>query len=263
MAKDFRINGFEQIKAFYSWVFNNADKRVTSQHISLYMFLLNQGNRNNWVEWFKCPFDLAMTGACIGNKKTYYSCLADLVEWGLIQYQKGANEWKAPLIKLEVLNSTSTDTATVPQSEPLVLPLVLPLPTPLPTHIYKLITTNIKRVTDNIETIIEFLDSNENIVTEDKGAGGKRERFTNIPPKIIDVQERIKERGITNFTAEVFHAHYTSKGWMIGKNPMKNWDAALTTWQANSNSNSKPVNGNKPKTRLQMIYEQNHKDEDY
>jgi uncharacterized protein YdaU (DUF1376 family) len=99
---------------------------------------------------------------------------------------------------------------------------------------------------------------------EEKGVQGeKKKKFMNIPPTIIEVQERIKERGITNFTAEVFHAHYTSKGWMIGKNPMKNWDAALTTWQANSNSNSKPVNGNKPKTRLQMIYEQNHKEDDY
>jgi len=158
-SKPYRINGFEQIKAFYSWVFNNADKRITPQHISLYLFLINQANRNNWVEWFKVPYDLGMTGACIGNKKTYYSCLAELSEWGMIQYKKGVNEWKAPLIRLEVLKSTATDTATVPLPEPLPIPLVIPLPTPLPTHIYKLLTSNLKLITDNIEEVVKFLEN--------------------------------------------------------------------------------------------------------
>ena len=88
---------------------------------------------------------------------------------------------------------------------------------------------------------------------EKRGAGERRKRFSNIPPTIKELEERMEERGITNFKAEVFHSHYTSVGWKIGKNPMKNWDAALTTWQLNNNG--KPVNG-KPKTRLQQIYEQ-------
>jgi len=148
-----RINGFEQIKVFYSWVFNNADKSVKPHHISLYLFLVNQNNRNNWVEWFKCPFDLGMAGSCIGNKKTYYKTLDDLQEWGLLKYEKGINNWKAPLIKLEVLirttSVTATDTASVPTSEPQVLPLDTPLPTPLGTHIDKHITNNLKPITDN------------------------------------------------------------------------------------------------------------------
>lgn len=155
-----RINGFDQLKAFYSWVFNNQDKNVKSQHISLYVFLLNQNNRNNWVEWFKCPFDLAMSGSAIGNKKTYYNCLRDLSDWGLIEYKKGINDWKAPSIKLEVLKCTSTATATVPQS----VPLLQPLPIPLPTHIYKLITDNLELITNNLENwILSALEQNEQV----------------------------------------------------------------------------------------------------
>ena len=66
----YRINGFKQIEAFYSIVFSGKYE-LSPQHISLYMFLLNQNNRANWVEWFKCPYDLAMNGAMIGSKKTY------------------------------------------------------------------------------------------------------------------------------------------------------------------------------------------------
>lgn len=142
-----RINGFTQIKAFYSWVFDNQELNIKPQHISLYLFLLNQNNRVNWVEWFKCPFDLAMYGSCISSKKTYYSCLNDLTEWKMIQHKKGINKWKAPLIKLEVLK----DTATVPQSEPQPEQVSEPLSTLLPTHIYKLLTDNHKQLVSVIE----------------------------------------------------------------------------------------------------------------
>ena len=154
-----RINGFEQIKGFYSWVFANQDKDIKPQHTSLYVFLLNQNNRNNWIEWFKCPYDLAMAGSCISSKKTYYKCLTDLNEWGLIGYKAGVNTWKSPLIKLEVLK----DTSTVPQSEPQVLQLDIPqhillllqLSTPQPIHNIKLLTDNFELITNNLESIIK------------------------------------------------------------------------------------------------------------
>lgn len=160
-----RINGFEQIKGFYSWMFSHQDLDIKPQHTSLYMFLVNQNNRNNWVEWFKVPYDLGMTGSCISSKKTYYACLNDLQDWGLVEYEKGVNTWKAPRVKLEVLK----DTATVPLSEPLPTPLDIPLPTPLhilqllqvaiplPTHNIKLLTNNIKPITDNIQQVLGVL----------------------------------------------------------------------------------------------------------
>lgn len=158
-----RINGFEQIKGFYSWSFSSQELGIKPQHVSLYLFLVNQNNRNNWVEWFKVPFDLAMAGSCISSKKTYYACLDDLQKWKLIKYQKGVNNWKAPLVKLEVLK----DTSTVPQSEQAEEQLTIPLhvqaliqaATPQPIHNIKLLTNNLKLITDNIKQVIEFLGS--------------------------------------------------------------------------------------------------------
>ena len=40
--------------------------------------------------------------------------------------------------------------------------------------------------------------------------------------------------------AEQFCDYYESKGWMIGKSPMKNWKAAVRTWQAKDKSTTKP-----------------------
>ena len=122
-----RINGFNQIKAFYSWIFDIQYKNIKPHHIALYLFLLNQNNRANWVAWFKCPFDLAMTGSCINSKKTYYKCLKELQDFKLIEYQKGSNNWKAPLIKLIVLK----DSYLVPHSEEIEAPVVELKPTVL------------------------------------------------------------------------------------------------------------------------------------
>jgi len=146
------MNGFEQIKSFYSWVFNNQDK-VRPTHVSLYLFLWNQANRNMWVEWFKCPYDLAMQGACIGNKGTYYRCLDELQDWGLIKYKKGINMTKAPLISLIQLYGSVplTGLVTVPLSEPQHAPQPEPLSVLLPVPIYKLITNNIELVSGKLE----------------------------------------------------------------------------------------------------------------
>lgn len=147
-----RINGFEQIKSFYSWVFNNPDK-VRPTHISLYLFLWNQGNRANWVEWFKCPYDLAMQGACIGNNGTYYRCLDDLQKFGLIKYKAGVNLHKAPQIKLIKLydNEQLTEQVTVP----LCVQEHVQLSEQLPVHTYKLLTSNKELVITNLEKWIK------------------------------------------------------------------------------------------------------------
>ena len=156
--QQYRINGFDQIKAFYSWLFNNQDKNISTTHVSLYLFLINQNNRSNWVEWFKCPYDLGMAGSCIGSRNTYYKCLEDLKSWNLIDYQKGVNNYKAPLIKLCLFkNDQLTEQVPVPLSEPLTEHVTIPLSEPLTEHIYKLLTSNIKLITDNIEEVLGFL----------------------------------------------------------------------------------------------------------
>lgn len=53
-----------------------------------------------------------------------------------------------------------------------------------------------------------------------------------IPPTIEDVRDYIYGRGpeYQSIDPEEFVSFYQSKGWMVGKSPMKDWRAALTTW---------------------------------
>lgn len=50
------------------------------------------------------------------------------------------------------------------------------------------------------------------------------------PPTVEEVAAYVKEKGYS-VDAEQFVAFYESKGWMIGKNKMQKWRAAVATWQ--------------------------------
>lgn len=56
----------------------------------------------------------------------------------------------------------------------------------------------------------------------------KGRRFT--PPTVEEVRAWCSKKRYT-FDPEAFHAFYESKGWKVGRNPMKSWQAACVTWQ--------------------------------
>jgi hypothetical protein len=56
----------------------------------------------------------------------------------------------------------------------------------------------------------------------------KRARF--IPPTVDEVRTHCLERGNT-IDPEAFVAFYESVGWHVGKKPMKDWRAAVRTWE--------------------------------
>ena len=51
-----------------------------------------------------------------------------------------------------------------------------------------------------------------------------------VPPTTQDVADYCKEKGITTVDAERFVDFYSSKDWMVGKNRMKDWKAAVRNW---------------------------------
>lgn len=52
-------------------------------------------------------------------------------------------------------------------------------------------------------------------------------------PTISEVEEYCKERG-NDVDPQKWINHYTANGWMIGKNRMKDWKAAVRTWESHS-----------------------------
>lgn len=67
------------------------------------------------------------------------------------------------------------------------------------------------------------IDSNININKERE----KRARFN--PPTVEDVKAYCAETG-TDIDPQRFVDYYTSNGWRVGRNPMKDWKAAVRSW---------------------------------
>ena len=73
---------------------------------------------------------------------------------------------------------------------------------------------------------------------------------TFVPPSYDDVASYIKKKGYT-VDPKRFIYYYTANGWMISKNPMRNWQAAVDSWQLKEQPGSTQGNytfNNTPRT---------------
>lgn len=82
---------------------------------------------------------------------------------------------------------------------------------------------------DNISSKQCLSDIKEIEKKKDNKLSPKNKRF--IKPTIKQIDEYIKEKDM-HFEAERFFDYYESKGWMVGKSPMKDWKAACRTWES-------------------------------
>lgn len=80
------------------------------------------------------------------------------------------------------------------------------------------------------EPAIENVSSETNCKSTSKRARGKR--F--VKPTVAQVKAYCAERK-NRVDPQAFVDFYESKGWMVGRNPMKDWQAAIRTWEKNSN----------------------------
>lgn len=58
----------------------------------------------------------------------------------------------------------------------------------------------------------------------------KKKKKNSIPPTIEEIIDYCKERN-NKVDPNKFINHYQAKGWLIGKNKMKDWKAAVRTWE--------------------------------
>ena len=92
-------------------------------------------------------------------------------------------------------------------------------------------------------TNIDDLNKNiDNIERDNKG----RSRFQK--PTLEEVTEYCRTRN-NGIDPEEFFAFYESKGWMVGKNPMKDWKAAVITWEKSAKKKSSSQRQYQPRRR--------------
>ena len=85
-------------------------------------------------------------------------------------------------------------------------------------------------------------------------------------PTVVEIYdyacEKLSNDDALAFT-EKFHAHYEANGWKVGRNQMKDWKAAVRTWDltkfaTQTNQQTKIKNGKFDSDAAQRIYNDAH-----
>jgi len=92
-----------------------------------------------------------------------------------------------------------------------------------------------EKSTPEIEIELEKEIKIEKEIDSSASTTTKRKRFEK--PTLSEIKAYCIERG-NKVDAQHFFDYYESNGWRVGKNSMKNWQAAVRTWEKNSYTNT-------------------------
>ena len=186
-----------EIKGFYDLMLTN---QLSTGQIALWHGLMHICNKSHWTRQITVSNQVleSITGL---SRKGVYKARNMLKQIGLIDFRANGTKATTYTIKsvnevLTMVNSTQASTQASTQSSA--------------TLIYTNIDTNIKK------------DTNVS-----------KKRF--VPPSVEEVAAYCKERN-NGIDAERFVDFYTAKGWQIGKNKMKDWQATVRTWERKNKS---------------------------
>lgn len=102
------------------------------------------------------------------------------------------------------------------------------------------VQTNLRQISEKSPPEIEIelekeIKIEKEIHSSAKSTTTKRKRFEK--PTLSEIKAYCIERN-NNVDAQHFFDYYESNGWKVGKNSMKNWQAAVRTWEKNSYTNT-------------------------
>lgn len=90
-------------------------------------------------------------------------------------------------------------------------------------------STDIQPLSENRKEKTEIIPPDNNKLLSSPKGEQKTKKFTK--PTVEEINTYCRERQNT-ISAEQFFNFYESKGWRIGSSPMKDWKAAVRTWEA-------------------------------
>ena len=104
------------------------------------------------------------------------------------------------------------------------------------------IEINCKQVPANVPVIQSESESESEIESVRPQGGRRSPNFK--PPTVDEVKWYCRDRH-NNIDPETFVDFYSSKGWKIGKEPMKDWKAAVRTWEKRNREQNTSADGGK------------------
>ncbi|MGG7470804.1 hypothetical protein ACVVIH_20630 [Chryseobacterium arthrosphaerae] len=241
------MNYIKEINSFYDWLELNS---VSDSVITLWHALMHINNKAGWNMEFTVAISTLQVKTSL-SKSSIIRARNVLKQLGRIDFRerKGNQScaYKVIAFHSDAQNETQPDTEFVTQS---VTQDVTQTDT-----INKLNYTKLNNVLLEKEPKEEKLEKenfqelffDEPVKTKKESTSKKvaqkkvSEKFS--PPSVQAVQDYCNERsnGISGYS---FVNFYQSKGWMVGSNKMKDWKAAVRTWEQKNEKNGKSNNFN-------------------
>ena len=257
------MTGYDYTRAWFDFAFENPAAKV--QHTALYCWIVELNNRLGWKKQFGLPTADTMEGLSIGNRATYMNALGDLQQWGFVRVvQKSSNQHQACVIELCLYENE--------QAQVQALDKAIMLNTGLPVQN----RTGIDTGSGTSGGSSTGTGSGTGSVRIDKPLNHETNKPVERGDKPPSESGSLTRTGASNFTkptlSEVadyfadktnnrrqsqefagrFTDYYTSNGWRVGKNPMKDWQATVRNWISKEPEKwiSPDTNSPRPKPRV-------------
>jgi len=204
-----------------NWIFDlfHKDPNLNPTHISLYMALFREWNKNRFADQFSVSRSQLMKTAKIGSKSTYHRCISDLDEWDYISYHPSRNPHKGSEVQM-----ANFRTDTVP-SEGQDSPKS---------------SGQVEHYSPNSSGQVGHYSPNTVPVTIYKHVNMIKQinmpKHAN-PENDLEVINFFKNENKTEAEALHFFNYYQAKAWKVGDNTdMKDWKAVAKSWIRKSES---------------------------
>lgn len=205
------MNYITEIKAFYDLLLS---KPLSTGQIALWHALMHINNKCAWAKWFTVPNQTLelLTGLTC---RSILNARNVLKQVGLIDFK--TNGTKATSYTLNFSKDASID-ASIDDS----------------------IVTSID--TSKVASTLNKLDKTrlDKTIKEKIPSESKRKKFQK--PTVEQIQAYCAERK-NDVNPSLFYDYYEARGWMVGKSPMKDWKAAVRTWERNDGHKTQEKSG--------------------
>lgn len=200
----------DRINAFWNWRLFNP---VPDKAVALYFAILHCANRAGFPDEVYIPNSTLLSLVDM-ERRDLYRIRNILVQSGLVAIGKGHKGQAASYQLRPISDIYGTNLDTNPVTNVVTNPVTNPV-------------TNMAPYTDKDK------DKDKDIKETPPKGGAKKSAQRFDPPTVEQVREYCEERG--NYVdADRFVDFYSAKGWMVGKNRMKDWKAAVRTWERDS-----------------------------
>lgn len=245
------LTGYKLSRKWFDFCFENPEK-IMPIHSALYFFAVEHCNRLGWKQKFSLPTEMAKEAIGVKSWHTYIKAFNELIEWKFfILIERSKNQYSANIIALtyfnealdEALDEAMTKHASkhMTEQEQSIYQSS--------DSIYKLITNNLKPITDNYSKFEKFvisLSNKKKEKTESINCLFKNSQFNTIELFKKEFENTEWQK------ADLKHYFESIIDWSNSKGKMsKDWIATARNWMRKDKQESKLKLAPQPKINPQ------------